>query len=202
MPCRLTDKSEIRRLLNTDQEMVTLCACRPGRPHVRTLRLVGAWKRIGAGIPCAGNSAHFRFGRCPLRAGTAGSSLRSRRDISTSSLSNWMPRSGIYEFRHRHHMRRMFLDNLKLCFGTTEPLTTRDCVEVQRLYATGDGGGIGFAPSNSALGFFRGIRRDGELVAVAGVHVVSSAGERCRVGNIFTRPISVVMAWHRRSRPP
>jgi ribosomal protein S18 acetylase RimI-like enzyme len=95
--------------------------------------------------------------------------------------------SAIYHCRERHQMQRMFLEETNLREGPAEPLSPANLGEVERLYSTGDGGGIAFAPFQLETGFFRGIRRDGELVAVAGVHVVSRNESVAGLGNIFTR---------------
>ena len=95
---------------------------------------------------------------------------------------------GLYVYRERHQMQRMFLGDLTSFKGSAEPLTAQNAEQVQRLYACGDGGGIAFAPFQLETGFFRGVRRGGELVAVAGVHVVSRNEGVAGVGNIFTRP--------------
>jgi|SRR5579872_5375984 len=95
---------------------------------------------------------------------------------------------GIYRFTERHEMRRMILENESLRAGETEPLSSIHSAEVARLYASGDGAGIAFAPFQLDTGFFRGIRRSGELAAVAGVHVMSRAESVAGIGNIFTRP--------------
>ncbi len=93
---------------------------------------------------------------------------------------------GIFEFRECHEVRRMILDDFRPRPGATEPLTTADLPEIERLYASGDGGGIAFAPFQLETGLFRGIRRAGELVAVGGVQVVSRQESVAAVGNIFT----------------
>ena len=96
--------------------------------------------------------------------------------------------AGLYRYCERYQMQRMFLGDLSPPVGIAEPLTPIDCHQVERLYACGDGGGIAFAPFQLGTGFFRGVRRGGELVAVAGVHVVSRNESVAGVGNIFTRP--------------
>jgi ribosomal protein S18 acetylase RimI-like enzyme len=96
--------------------------------------------------------------------------------------------AGIYDFRERHEMQRMFLDDFQPAPGKSERLTVEDSHQIERLYATGDGGGIAFAADQLQTGFFRGIRRSGELVAVAGVHVASRNEGVAGIGNIFTRP--------------
>jgi len=95
---------------------------------------------------------------------------------------------GIYRYRELHQMQRMFLDDLKQPVGTAEPLTSRDLEQVERLYASGDGGGIAFAAFQLDTGFFYGIRKGAELASVAGAHVVSRSESVAGVGNIFTRP--------------
>ena len=95
---------------------------------------------------------------------------------------------GIYQYRERYEMQRMFLNAFQPRAGTVEALGGANCREIERLYASGIGGGVAFAPSQVETGFFRGIRRNMELVAVAGVHVVSQREGVAAVGNIFTRP--------------
>lgn len=95
---------------------------------------------------------------------------------------------GIYVYRELHRMRRMMLEEFRPREGATERLTRQDCGQLERLYASGDGGGIAFAPFQLDSGFFRAIRRDGELVAAAGVQVVSPNEGVAAVGNIFTHP--------------
>jgi ribosomal protein S18 acetylase RimI-like enzyme len=93
-----------------------------------------------------------------------------------------------YTFRERHEMRRMVMADFRPRDGAAEPLTRADCGEIERLYAAGDGGGIAYAPFQLDDGFFRGIRRGGELVAVAGSQVVSRNEGVAAIGNVFTRP--------------
>ena len=93
-----------------------------------------------------------------------------------------------YAYRERHQMNRMIVDEFTPHAGEAEPLTRHDRKAIEELYATGDGGGIAFAPFQLDTGFFRGVRHGNELVAVAGVHVVSHNESVAGVGNIFTRP--------------
>ncbi len=95
---------------------------------------------------------------------------------------------GIYAYRETHRMHRMILREFAPRSGEADPLGPPDIHDVERLYATGDGGGLAFAPFQLATGMFRGIRRQGELVAVAGVHVLSRNESVAGVGNIFTHP--------------
>jgi ribosomal protein S18 acetylase RimI-like enzyme len=98
----------------------------------------------------------------------------------------------VFEFRHRHEMRRMLLADFQPRVSAapflTQPLTREDSGALERLFASGDGGGIAFAPFQMDNGFFRGIRRGGELVAAAGAQVVSHHEGVAAIGNIFTHP--------------
>lgn len=95
---------------------------------------------------------------------------------------------GLWDFRECHPMRRMVLQDFAPRIGDAEPLTAANLAEIERLYATGPGGGFAFAPFQLATHMFRGIHRGGELVAVAGVQAVSRNESVAAVGNIFTRP--------------
>ena len=95
---------------------------------------------------------------------------------------------GLYAYRERHKMNRMIMRDLAPRVGDVEVIDSTHRHEVELLYATGDGGGIAFAPFQLETGLFRGIRRGGELVAVAGVHVVSRQESVAGVGNVFTHP--------------
>ena len=69
--------------------------------------------------------------------------------------------AGIYDYRERHDMRRMILEGFRPRQGATEPLGPEHCGEIERLYASGAGGGVAFAPFQLRTGLFRGIRREG-----------------------------------------
>ncbi len=99
--------------------------------------------------------------------------------------------TGLYTYRgERHQMERMFVEELRpRAAGRVELLGPAHVGEIESLYGTGDGGGIAFAAFQLATGMFRGIRGEsGELVAVAGVHVLSRNEGVAGVGNIFTHP--------------
>jgi len=185
MPHRLADRSEIRRLLNTD---------RPWSLHALADLDDGMfehcdWRAHGNGLALVFRALDIR----PIFV--LGDSVAELL-LSLSEPSGYLnlkpeqleAARGIYQFRQRYHMRRMFLETPHLRSGNTERLAVENCPEIERLYATGDGGGIGFAAFQLRSGFFRGIRRDGDLVAVAGVHVVSIQESVAGVGNIFVRP--------------
>ena len=68
-----------------------------------------------------------------------------------------------------------------------EPLTPADRGDVEALYAASYPGNW-FVPRMLETGQYVGIRRDGRLVAVAGVHVYSPAQRVAALGNVTTLP--------------
>lgn len=103
-------------------------------------------------------------------------------------LSQWEAVAGVWSYQEEHRMHRMVAQEWRPRHGEWTVLGPEDENEIRCLYDTGDGGGVAFAPYQVATGFFRGVRRGGELVAVGGVHVVSRTESVAGVGNIFTRP--------------
>lgn len=95
---------------------------------------------------------------------------------------------GVFQFASRHGMCRMLLERFVGVPGETTPLSSPDLPEIEALYASGSGGGIAFAPAQLETGVFRGVRRDGVLVAVAGAQVLSVERSVAAVGNVFVRP--------------
>jgi hypothetical protein len=164
VPHRLSDKFEIRHRLNADREwsLYALADLDDGMP-----------------IVVVGDAASTRVLLAALPGPTGYLNLKADQMDDAE---------GLYRYRERHEMRRMFLDAFQPRSGATELLTAADCGDIRHLYSCGDGGGIAFAPFQLDTGFFRGIRRDGELVAVAGVQVASRNEGVAAVGNIFTRP--------------
>lgn len=96
--------------------------------------------------------------------------------------------SGLFTFRETHQMHRMRLGRFQPRHGDTEIVGPADAADVEALYATGDGGGVAFGRAQLETGLFRGVREQGALVAVAGVHVASTSEGVAAVGNVFVRP--------------
>jgi ribosomal protein S18 acetylase RimI-like enzyme len=187
-PERLAGKDEIRRRLNLDRDwaLYALADLDDG-----LFSHCDWWGLGGDGLALVFRAISIRpivvFGDAP----TARALLASL--DAPSGYLNLKPEQqesarGIYRFRERHQMCRMFLEAFAPRAGATEPLDASSLAHIERLYATGDGGGIAFAPFQLDTGFFRGIRQGGELAAVAGVQVVSRNESVAAVGNIFTRP--------------
>ncbi len=67
------------------------------------------------------------------------------------------------------------------------PITGLDIRRLNRLYAA-EGGASYYAPEHIDSGVYRGVLREGRLIAVAGTHVVSNQERVAVVGNVFTHP--------------
>jgi ribosomal protein S18 acetylase RimI-like enzyme len=187
VPYRLSERSEIRRQLNTDREwsLYALADLDDGMfEHCDWWAVRGGLALVFRGIAIhpifvLGDAEPTQklLAALPEPAGYL--------NLQTHQLN---AAEGIYRYRERHEMRRMFLDRFQARSGQTEALGPADCKDIERLYATGDGGGTAFAPFQLHTGLFRGIRRNGDLVSVAGVQVSSRNEGVAAVGNIFTRP--------------
>ncbi|HWC95329.1 MAG TPA: GNAT family N-acetyltransferase [Candidatus Sulfopaludibacter sp.] len=186
MPQRLTDKDTIRRLLNADREwsIYPLADLDEGLfEHCEWWGLASALAMVFRAIAIRpifviGDAASTQE---LLAAMTESSGYLNLRQHQLDAAET------VYRFRTRHQMRRMILDDFRPRVGDTEVLGPKDCEEIETLYQSGDGG-IAFAPFQLGTGLFRGVRRKGELVAVAGAQVASCAERVAAIGNIFTRP--------------
>ena len=76
--------------------------------------------------------------------------------------------------------------NFRSVAGDTFEITLADVPDLRALYAFG--GGDAFSPEEITRGVFCGIRQDGQLIAVAGTHVVSANGHVAALGNVMTHP--------------
>lgn len=187
VPYRVTDKSEIRRHLNLDREwsLYALADLDDGMfEHCDWWALADGLALVFRGV-----AIHPIF----ILGGAALTKELVTALPETTGYLNLLAHQlnaaeEIYRYRERHEMRRMFLGTLQPRSGSVEALGLADRGDIERLYACGDGGGIAFAPFQLNTGFFRGIQRGGELVAVAGVQVSSRNEGVAAVGNIFVRP--------------
>jgi ribosomal protein S18 acetylase RimI-like enzyme len=183
----LSDKAEIRRRLNQDREwsLYALADLDDGLfEHCD-------WLGCGDGLALVFHALAIR----PIFV--IGDAAITRELLAalpeTGGYLNLKPNQldaagGVYEFRRRYEMRRMLLADFRPRVGAAELLTRDDSEAIERLFESGDGGGIAFAPFQMDNGFFRGIRRGGELVAAAGAQVVSRDEGVAAIGNIFTHP--------------
>ena len=187
LPRPTTDKAEIRRLLNRDRDwsLYALADLDDGMfEHCD-------WLVLGDSLALVFRAISIR----PIFV--LGDAAATRTLLDTlpheSGYLNLKPDQlpaarGVFDYRECHEMLRMILEDFVPRNGSTEPLTRANLAEIERLYAAGDGGGIAFAPFQLDTGVFRGIRRGGELVAVAGVQVLSRQESVAAAGNIFTHP--------------
>jgi hypothetical protein len=129
MPRRLADKSEIRRLLNADRDW-SLCALADLDDGMFQHC---DWWAHGQGLGLVFRALEIR----PIFVlGDAASTRELLGSLSEPrGCLNLKPEQldsarGIYEFRRRYYMRRMFLDNPKPRAGATGSLTVEDCQEI------------------------------------------------------------------------
>ena len=183
---RISDHTEIRRRLNADR-VWSIYALADLDPHLFDLC---EWWGAGEGLALIFTGISIR----PIFV--IGSEDETRElltdlpvDEGYLNLRDHQAAAAapFYEYDIPHRVRRMVTANFKPRHDTTVALGLEHADQIQRLYATGDGGGVAFGAFQLETGFFRGVVRDGELVAVAGVHVVSSAESVAGVGNVFTR---------------
>lgn len=88
-------------------------------------------------------------------------------------------------------MWRMFLDRDKfpsLSITGVERLGPDDLSAIQQLYGRYSDQPDAFQERQLAMGPFFGIRENGEIISIAGVHIVSPWASVAAIGNVFTRP--------------
>lgn len=120
-----------------------------------------------------------------LRAILAGS-LRPERVYATCRPEHLAMTRHFYQWTKITPMWRMVLQRERFVpvEGECTRLTADHAEEVSRLFA--HGGGIAFSPAQVAQGVFWGVFADGQLVAVAGTHLVSPTYGVAAVGNVYT----------------
>ncbi len=187
MPLRISDKTEIRRRLNADREWSLYALADLDDElfaHCEWWAVEGGLALVFRGIAIRpifvmGDAASTRALLHALPEPSGYLNLRAHHVDAAA---------GIYDYRERHEMRRMILEDFRPRPGDAEPLGPEHRGEIERLYASGEGGGVAFAPFQLLTGLFRGIRREGRLVAVAGVQAASLQEGVAAIGNIFTHP--------------
>jgi ribosomal protein S18 acetylase RimI-like enzyme len=98
-----------------------------------------------------------------------------------------------YEVQDEKKMWRMLLDPAHFqshAAGDAVRLGSSDLAAIRRLYADGDAGGESpefFLPSMLEQGVYLGVWEEGELIAVAGTHLVVPAEGVGAIGNVYTR---------------
>ena len=95
-------------------------------------------------------------------------------------------------FRHFYcpdkivHMRRMYLDRPVARTGKATRLSLSDRLEIDDLLKQGEW--VLFLPHTLASGHYYGIRENGRLIAMAGIHLHSSRYNIAALGTVFTHP--------------
>lgn len=97
---------------------------------------------------------------------------------------------GKLEFASRHRVVRMSLtrENFKPMEPTAEivPLGHADTADILRLYASYPDSF--FEPYQLETGYYCGVREEGDLVSVGGIHFVSRSTRFAMIGNIVSMP--------------
>jgi ribosomal protein S18 acetylase RimI-like enzyme len=97
-----------------------------------------------------------------------------------------------YRLRFANRMFRMVLDARSFApvkVSATRRLGSGDLATLQALFDTGsEGDADGFAPFQVEQGVFYGLWESGQLVAVAGTHLVAPTYGLAALGNVFTHP--------------
>lgn len=96
----------------------------------------------------------------------------------------------VYRLATQQPMIRMGVERTSFVPVRDEPtiaLTGLDIRKLNSLYGS-EGGPSYYVPDHIDSGVYRGVVRDGRLVAVAGTHVVSRHEGVAVVGNVFTHP--------------
>jgi ribosomal protein S18 acetylase RimI-like enzyme len=96
-----------------------------------------------------------------------------------------------YRWKHLDYMWRMALRSDGFSRGesirSVRRLNEGDVDRLRALYALG-GGGDAFSPSQVMQGVFYGVEQDGQLISVAGTHLVSQVYSVGAIGNVMTHP--------------
>ncbi len=103
--------------------------------------------------------------------------------------------SQYYRWGELEHMWRMVLrrperfsgeSKVRTLFGSCKRLGADDVERLSALYSLG--GGDAFSPTQVTQGVFYGVEQAGQLISVAGTHLVSDAHSVGAVGNVMTHP--------------
>ena len=181
---RIDDRAGIRARLNTDR-VWSIYALADLDPHLFGLC---HWWTCGEALALVFTGISIRPIFVSGQAGEVRELLESL-PVDQGYLNlrdHHMPQT-VYQYKEPHRMRRMVVTKLTPRTGDTLALGPEYVGEIERLYSTGTGAGVAFGAFQLETGFFRGVRHGGDLVAVAGVHVVSRAEGVAGVGNVYTR---------------
>lgn len=190
---QLTDLADIRARLECDRPWAAFSLADLDPPHATHATWFG---------PSDGRAVVLRYGAydppivmCHGDAGACDAELRHAELIAKTHRAylNVMPElmpTAMQHFRlfERRRMVRMLLDAGR--FAPTEarralPLSFADLDDARALYA--EEPPSFFLPAQLGDGVYFGVRDRGDLVSIAGTHVVSAAGRVGALGNVHTR---------------
>jgi GNAT superfamily N-acetyltransferase len=193
---RLTEKTLIERFLLTDRLYAAYAVAdlEPGyfercawygaqtQDELRSLVLVYA----GLEPP-----ALFLMGDAAGLLLLLGSLIRERQAYVTCRPEHQKILETYYALGRPLHMKRMVVSPASFRPDrrhSAERLGPLSLGEAHTLFQQGGHHVIGFGPESLALGCFYGIRRQGQLVAIAGTHIVAPSSGIAAIGNVFTHP--------------
>jgi len=110
------------------------------------------------------------------------------RAFVTSREEHLSALSQFYRWDELEHMWRMVLrpDRFPKLARSCKRLSADDVDRLSALYSLG--GGDAFSPTQVTQGVFCGVEQGGQLIAVAGTHLVSEVYSMGAVGNVMTHP--------------
>lgn len=132
--------------------------------------------------------ALFVMGDSDGLAAILDSALRPERAYFTCQAEHLPAVQAYYDLGEMEHMFRMTITpvDFRPVSGPTIKLNLSHLDALLKLYRWG--GGDAFAPYQLQDGVYYGVEADGQLVSVAGTHLVSPTFGVAAVGNVFTHP--------------
>jgi ribosomal protein S18 acetylase RimI-like enzyme len=190
----ITDRDEIRRILNLDPIWAAYPLGDLSPSHFAHCE----WRRHGDAFALV-----FRRYEIPILWATGGGPDLARilHEVGEEPRLDLQVRPEAlavleerYQWQHLKTMRRMAVRPAAFRPGASkhgvERLSMQSLPDVERLYADGASDGTSpdyFFPSMLAEGVFFGVRLNGELVSIAGTHVLAMDEGVAAVGNVYTR---------------
>jgi ribosomal protein S18 acetylase RimI-like enzyme len=191
---RLRDRDQIRRLLETRRAYAAYAL---GQLDVRLFRLTEWWHAHSEAGQAIVLHSHGGLGNATFAMGEAGAleaALRlhpgPRHTFLTCEVHHLDAVSRSFDLEQRQTMIRMQVtaETFRPLQGKVRRLTGRDVRDVNRLYRT-DGVPSFYISRQIDESVYFGAEHDGNLVSIAGTHVISSASGIAVVGNVYTHPV-------------
>jgi len=190
---RLTDRTEIQAYLETDRDYAAYalgdldegffekCTWRVAEEGdaIRALAL----EYVGFAPPIL-----FLMGAGDGVAALLAGPVQLERTFVTAREEHLSALSQFYRWDELEHMWRMVLrpDRFPKPVRSCKRLGVDDVERLSALYSLG--GGDAFSPTQVTQGVFHGVEQAGQLISVAGTHLVSDVYSMGAVGNVMTYP--------------